>query len=179
MSKNDYKAFTDQWMQSCEYLERNRKSMNAVFEMGYSDGKFHVTCKVIDSQYANYKEELEKLANYIAKGAYVVAFNVICNNMDVKDADKEAETAFRKKSFADSFPEYLNDLLGNGRDSFMNLIYTHSAMLDSSYQMRNMRFDGKNWCNFKGEALINGMWTSANGARYADASSDLLMQMTA
>ena len=60
----------------------------------------------------------------------------------------------------------------------MNLVYTHSAMLDSSYQMRNMHFDGKSWCNFKGEALINGMWTSANG-RYADATSDLLMQMTA
>lgn len=179
MNNNEYKTFTDQWMQSCEYLERNKTSMKAAFEMRFSNGKFNITCKSIDSQYSNYKEELEKLANYIAKGAYVVAFNVICNSVDVKSEDKEAETAFRKESFADSFPEYLNDLLCNGRDSFINLIYTHAAMLDSSYQMRNMRFNGKNWCNFKGEALINGMWTSEDGSRYADAASGLLMQMTA
>ena len=112
MSNNsEYKAFTDQWMQSWEYLDRNQKSMNAVFDMCFNNGKFHIVT--------------------------------------------------------------------NGRDPFLSIVYTHSAMLDSAYQMRHMYFDGKNWLNLKGEALINGTWTSANGFKYADATSDLMMRMTA
>ena len=44
MSNNsNYKEFTDQWMQSWEYLDRNQRSMNAVFEMCFNDGKFHIS----------------------------------------------------------------------------------------------------------------------------------------
>ena len=169
MSNNsNYKEFTDQWMQSWEYLDRNQRSMNAVFEMCFNDGKFHISCSEIDPQYSKYKEELEKLANYIAKGAYVIAYNVICNPSDVRDEDLSVETEFRKKQFADSFLDYLQYLLIHGRDPFLSIVYTHSAMLDSAYQMRHMHFDGKNWLNFKGEALVNGTWTSANGSKYAD-----------
>lgn len=180
MSNNsEYKAFTDQWMQSFEYLERNQRSMNAAFEVCFNDGKFHISCSEIDPQYSKYKEELEKLANYIAKGAYVIAYNVICNPSDIRDEDLPGETEFRKKQFVDNFPDYLQYLLTNGRDPFLSIVYTHSAMLDSAYQMRHMHFDGKNWLNFKGEALINGTWTSANGSKYADAASDLMLRMTA
>ncbi len=175
----DYKTFTNQWMQSWEYLERNRKSMNASFEIRFSDGKFHITCNKIDPQYSTYKEELEKLANYIAKGAYVIAFNVICRPENVLDEDLAGETEFREKQFVDSFPDYLEYLLTQGRDPFLSIVYTHSAMLDSAYQMRHMHFDGKNWLNYKGEALINGTWISANGSKYADSTSDLMMRMTA
>ena len=61
MSNNsEYKAFTDQWMQSWEYLDRNQKSKNAVFDMCFNNGKFHIVCSEIDQQYSKYKEELEK-----------------------------------------------------------------------------------------------------------------------
>ena len=61
MSNNsEYKAFTDQWMQSWEYLDRNQKSMNAVFDMCFNNGMFHIVCSEIDQQYSKYKEELEK-----------------------------------------------------------------------------------------------------------------------
>ena len=180
MSNNsEYKTFTDQWMQSWEYLDRNKKSMSATFEICYNDGKFHIACSEIDPQYSKYKDELEKLANYIAKGAYVIAFNVMCNTSNVRDEDISGEIEFRKNQFSDSFPDYLKYLLTHGRDPFLSIVYTHSAMLDSAYQMRHMRFDGKYWLNFKGETLVDGTWTSANGSKYADATSDLMMRMTA
>ena len=175
----EYQTFTEQWMQNCEYLDRNQKSMVAFFEIKISDGKFTIACNEIKHEYFNYKEELEKPANYIAKGAYIISYNSICSLDDVKEDDIEKEKEFRKTTFATNFPEYLKCLFASGRDAFINTVYSHAGMLEASYQMRHLYFDGENWRNFKGEKLVDGIWNDKNGRRYSDQTSDLVARMTA
>ena len=177
--KQDSKVFADQWMQSCEYFDRNRKSMEATFVIEFADGKFNIACNAIKKEYLNYKGEMERLANYVAKGAYIISFNTVCSVVNVTEDEKSKEKDFRVNTFKANFAEYLKCLLLSGRDTFINVIYSHAAMLDAAYQMRHLQFDGENWHNFKGDKLVDGIWNTENGARYSDQTSDLLMRITA
>lgn len=157
----------NKWNDDVQKFTKNQKNMEAKIAITTTnEGKIAVQVVNMKQEYLKYKEQLQKLAIKIAQSAYIVMYNTFCRPRYASEEDYEKEVNEGKKLLSENLSMYLEILFEKGSEDFYCLMMIQRSILESSYQIRHMKYDGQKWVTQKGEYLENGCWVTQEGRRY-------------
>ena len=156
---DNFKKLCDKWI-------KNKTELKFTSKIMFNGTKMFVKINQAPMKYTN---AIKTLAGEIA----VLALKIISQTFtfpvakdDINNEQNRTRCFIEKrKAF------YLDLLLDNGYESFMNTIKTDASVLQLHYEIRSLKVKTDKWYNWKGDVLTENGWVTPEGNMYKDRVS--------
>lgn len=168
----------DKWYKTCETFRKNKEGMNMAAEVEVRDGQLIVRILSIDKKYEGFRNKMKSLILEVCQGAVMVMSSIFCGSYAFPE-DLEAERKINSDYNFESLNKNINTLIAYGADRFLESIHAQEQMLGSTYLMKHLSFDGKDWKLSSGDVWNGYAFQKPDGTIYTDYFCEVMKGITA